>query len=135
MVDSSPEIAGLAIDLHKDLIEVPPPLRDLAHVASSSHPDLAGEHRPETVHPCPNALVANVDAALVEKVFDVAKRQWKSDVHRHRNLDDLGRRFEIAEWISRHETILAAPPYPLNRPVLLTMPSIPYSEDGVALGN
>jgi hypothetical protein len=34
--------------------------------------------------------MADVDAALVQKVFDIAKRERKSDVHQYAKLDDLG---------------------------------------------
>ena len=41
--------------------------------------------------------MADVDAALVEKVFDIAQREREPDVQHHRQADDLGRRLEIAE--------------------------------------
>ena len=41
-------------------------------------PDLGSEHRNEAVPPEPNRFVADVDAALVEQILDIAKRQWKS---------------------------------------------------------
>jgi hypothetical protein len=33
--------------------------------------------------------VADVDAALVQKVFDISERKWKPDIHHHREADDL----------------------------------------------
>ena len=123
MVDSSPKIVGLAIDLHKDLIEVPLPLRDLAHVARSADADLAGEHRAETVHPLPHALVANVDPAFVEEVFNIAQREREPDIHHHRELDDLGRRLEISERITGHLVTLAGSASLLNWPFPLTIPA------------
>lgn len=47
------------------------PLRDLAHMVGPTNADLAGEHRTEPVDPAPHALVADIDAALVQKVFDI----------------------------------------------------------------
>ena len=123
MVDSSPEIVGLAIDLHEDLIEMPLPLGDLSHVAGSTHPDLAREHGPETINPEPYAFVANIDSALMQKIFDIPKRERETHIHHHRKLDDLGRCFEISERISGHPETLTDLPYPLNRSVALTMPS------------
>jgi hypothetical protein len=73
-----------AIDLHEHLVDVPLPLRDLAHVAGAPQTDLAGEHRSETVHPLPNALMADVNSTLVKEVFDVAKGQRKTSVHHDR---------------------------------------------------
>ena len=37
MVDSPPEIAVLAVDLHERLIQMPPPLRIPAHVRDPPH--------------------------------------------------------------------------------------------------
>ncbi len=38
-------------------------------------PDLIGEHGPEPPPPEPHRLMADVDAALVQQVLDVAQRQ------------------------------------------------------------
>jgi len=124
MVDGSPEVMRLSVVLHEHLVQVPLPLRDLAQVAGAANADLAGKHRTEPIDPEPHALMADVNSTLMKEVFYIAQRKRKSDVHHDRKLDDLGRRFEIAKWISGHEAILAASPYPLNRPVLLTMPVI-----------
>ena len=45
MVDSAPEIAELAVDLHERLIQMPPPLRIPAHVRHPLFSDLGGKHR------------------------------------------------------------------------------------------
>jgi hypothetical protein len=37
-------------------------------------PDLSGKHRTKPVPPEPNRLVAEVDAALEEEIFDLAQR-------------------------------------------------------------
>ena len=71
MIDGAPEVMGLSIDLHEDLIEVPLPLRDLAHEAGASDPDLAGEHGSEPVDPKPHAFMANIDSTFVEEVLNV----------------------------------------------------------------
>ncbi len=47
--------------------------------------------------PEPHRLVADVDAALVQQVFDVAERQREPDVHHHRQADNLRARLEVAE--------------------------------------
>lgn len=39
----------------------------------------------------------------MQHVFNIAKRQWETDVHHHCELDDFGRRLEIAEWDFAHE--------------------------------
>ncbi|MEZ5986109.1 MAG: hypothetical protein R3B94_09175 [Hyphomonas sp.] len=46
--------------------------------------------------------MAGIDPALVKQVFDNSQRQWKPNIHYHRKLDDLGRRFEIAKRVLAH---------------------------------
>ncbi len=36
-----------------------------------------GEHQAKAVPPKPHRFVASVDAAFVQKIFGVSKRQWK----------------------------------------------------------
>lgn len=62
-------------------------------------PDLAGEHRAEPVPLEADRLVADVDAALVRQVVDVAQREQKPDIKHHRQADGLGAAFEAAERI------------------------------------
>src|SRR5208337_3153255 len=64
VVDSAPEIAELSVDLHKHLVQMPPPLRIAAHVRDPLLADLGGEHRAKPVPPKPDRLMADVDPAL-----------------------------------------------------------------------
>src|SRR5690606_28835863 len=82
---------------HENLVEMPAPSAR-AHALDAPLADLAGEHRPEPMPPEPHGLVADVDAAFVQQVFDTPQRERKADVHHHRQADDLGRRLEVAEW-------------------------------------
>jgi hypothetical protein len=100
MVDGAPEIKELAIDLHKDLVQMPTPLRIAAHVRDASLSDLGSEYRPKPVPPKPDCLVADLDPALGQKILDVAQRQRVSDVHHHDQTDDLWRAVEISEWVA-----------------------------------
>ena len=75
VVDSPPEIAHLAVDLHVDLVKMPAPVGVGAHVLDPLPADLAGEHRAEAVPPEPHGLMADVDAALEQEILDVAQRQ------------------------------------------------------------
>jgi len=59
----------------------------MLHAAPS---DLRGKHRTEPVLPQAHRLVADIDAALVRQVFDLAQGQGKADVHHHRQPDHLG---------------------------------------------
>ncbi len=55
---------------------------------------------PEPVPPGSYRLVADIDSALVEQVFDLPQRQGEADIHHDRQADDLGRGLEIKEWIA-----------------------------------
>jgi len=59
------------------------------HALNPLAADLAGEHRAEPVPPQPNRLMADVDAALEQKILDVAQRQRVADVHYHHQPDHL----------------------------------------------
>ena len=122
MTDGAPQVMGLPVDLHEDLVQVPLPSRELSPVARSADPNLTGKHRPETVAPRPHAFVTAVYPTLTKEVFDIPQRERTPNVHHDRKLIDLERRFEIAQWISRHAGMLRDLSYPLNCPVPLTMP-------------
>src|SRR5258708_39556759 len=100
MVDGAPKVVELAVDLHKHLVQMPAPLRIAAHVRDASLTDLGGEHRAKPVPPEPDGLVADVDPALGQEIFDVSKRQRVSHVHHHDQTDDLRRAVEISEGIA-----------------------------------
>jgi hypothetical protein len=111
MVDCAPQIAELAVDLHKHLIQMPAPLRIDAHVRDASLTNLGGEHRAKPVPPEPDGLVADVDPALGQQILDVSKRQRVSHVHHHDQIDDLWRAVEISERIA-HAPRLTQPGQP-----------------------
>src|SRR5271156_5476301 len=73
VIDSPPEIAELAVDLHEHLIQMPAPLRIAAHMRYPLLSNLGGEHRPKPIPPKPDCFVADVDPALGQKIFDVAQ--------------------------------------------------------------
>ena len=49
--------------------------------------------------PISHRFMANIDAAFVEQIFHIAKRQRKPDIEHHRQADNLAARFEIAKWV------------------------------------
>ena len=69
---------------------------------NASFPDLAGEYRTEPVPPETHRLMADIDAALKQQIFNLPQRQRIADVHHHRKADDLGRAIEITEGILHH---------------------------------
>ena len=99
LIHRPPQIMALAVDLDEHFIKVPAPLTKSTHPADTLAPDLCREHRSEPVPPQPHRLVADVDAALGEQVLDVAQGQRKTDIHQHRQPNDLRRGVEIPERV------------------------------------
>ncbi len=52
--------------------------------------DLMSEHWAKAIPPISNRFMANVDATLVQYVFDIAKGEGEPDIHHHGQADDLG---------------------------------------------
>ena len=73
MIDGAAQVVLDAIDLHKDLIEMPLQLSMLAHVGGALRSDLSGEDRAKPIDPVPHAFMADIDPTLMQKVFDIAK--------------------------------------------------------------
>jgi hypothetical protein len=69
------------------------------HALDAALPDLGGEHRTEAMPPKPDGLMADLDAALVQKVLDVPQREREPDIEHHRQSDDLGAGLEPFERI------------------------------------
>ena len=65
-------------------------------------------------------LVADIDTALGQQIFNLSQRQRVADIHHHRDADDLGRTVEIAEGIS-HPAKLWMPHLQIN-PFCMTTP-------------
>jgi hypothetical protein len=101
VIDGSPEVMHLAVDLHIDLVQVPSPVGVGSHAIDTLTPDFSGEHWAEAVPPEADRLVADIYAVLVEQVFHVTKRQRVFHIHHHHEADHLGGRVEIAERIGR----------------------------------
>lgn len=66
-------------------------------VACSPQPDFAGKQRAETDYQCPRALVADIDAGLMQEAFNKARRERKPDMEHNRKLDDLRQCLDVAE--------------------------------------
>jgi hypothetical protein len=94
------EIAALADDLHKDLVQMPSPLRIAARARDPLLADLGGEHRAKPAPPKPDGLRADVDPTLGQEIVDVVQRQRVSHVHHHDQTDDLRRAVEISERVA-----------------------------------
>jgi hypothetical protein len=81
---------GFAIDLHIDLIDVPFPVAKTPHPAYALPANIGREQGAEPVPPQPDRLVAKVDAALEQKVFDVPQGQRKSHIEHDDQADHFG---------------------------------------------
>ena len=87
----------LAIDLYKNLVQVPSPVRIRPHLLQAFTTDFCGEHRAKSVPPIPHRFVADVDAALVQQILNVSERKEKSNVRHHRQANDLRAAVKVLE--------------------------------------
>ena len=55
--------------------------------------------RPDGVFRNDNRLMADIDPTFMEQILDLSQRKRKTDIHHHRQADDLGRHLEISEWV------------------------------------
>jgi hypothetical protein len=75
-------------------------MMELPHARDAASADFGREDRPEPVPPELHALVADLDAALVQHVLDVPQGKREPDVEHHREADDLGARLEVPERVA-----------------------------------
>ncbi len=68
-------------------------------MTNTAFPDLGGKQRTKAVPPVPHGLMADVDSALEQKIFDLSQRQRVADIQHHSAADDLRRAIEITEGI------------------------------------
>src|SRR5271165_2210329 len=119
VIDSPPEIAELAVDLHKDLIQMPTPLGEAALMRYPFLSDLGGEHRAKSVPPKSDCLMADVDPPLGQEILDVAQRQRVPQVHHYDQTDHFRRAVEISKRIAHG---LKLPQPEAARKIGLTLP-------------
>jgi len=114
VVDGAPEIVCLAIDLHEYLVEVPAPTAGF-HALDPAFSDLSGKHRTEAMPPIPYRLVTDIDAALVQQILDIPKRQREPNVQHHCQADDFRAALKALEWLRfGHAETLRGGPARLN---------------------
>ena len=98
MIDSPQYIMPLAVDLHEHLIKIPAPAAGL-HSSNTPFSDLRRKHWAEPMPPESHSLMADIDAALVQQILEIAKGQRETDGQHRRQADNFAARFEIAKWI------------------------------------
>ncbi len=59
--------------------------------------DLRAKQRAEQVPPEPHRPMADLNAALVQQIFDILERQRVPDIHHHRQADDFRGRLKVAK--------------------------------------
>jgi hypothetical protein len=84
VIHSPPKGMRLAVDTHENLVQVPSPIRVRTHLLDTFTADFSGEHWAKSIPPVPHRFVADVDAALVQQVLDIAERKGKANVHHDR---------------------------------------------------
>ena len=99
MIHRAPQVVDLAVDLHKDPVQIPLPIQVAADSLSSAATDFGGKKRAEPVPPKPDRLVADIYPVFVEKVLDVSKRKREPNIPHDRQSDNLRRCFEVAERV------------------------------------
>jgi hypothetical protein len=87
----------LTVDLQENLVEVQLPMCPWPHPVHPSAADLSREHQTEPVPPKPYRLMADVDAAFMQKIFHIPQRERKPHIHHNSQADDLGARLKITK--------------------------------------
>ena len=72
VIHGSPKVVRLAVNLYKNLIQMPLPVRVCAHLLNPFSADLGCKHRSKSVPPEPDRLMADLDAAFVQQVLNVS---------------------------------------------------------------
>lgn len=73
MIDRSPEVGHLAIELHVHLVGMPFPLLRASHAAQELAANVCSNERTERFAPVPHRLMADVDAGLEQQVLDTSQ--------------------------------------------------------------
>jgi hypothetical protein len=63
VVDRSTDVMRDAVDLHEDLIQMPPPVGQGPHAIDPLSSDIGGEYRAKSVPPEAHRLMADLNAA------------------------------------------------------------------------
>jgi len=91
VIHSPPQVVGFAVDLHKDLVEMPLPVGTRSRLTDTVLTDFSCKQRSEPVSPKPHCFVTDLDPAFVQQVFYIPERERKLIVQHHGQSNDLGR--------------------------------------------
>ncbi len=76
---------------------MPLPVRIGAHPGHPVLADISRRHRPKSVPPEADGLVADINPALMEKILHIAQRGRKPNTEHHSQADDFRTGFEVAK--------------------------------------
>jgi hypothetical protein len=114
--DSAPNAAAFGVDLDEHLIKVPAPLWPGSKPVRAYRADSCGKTGPKPLYSKPDRPVADVDAALVQKILDTPQRQRKAHIEHNCEANDLGAAVKLFERVgSGHEAMPRGGPARLNR--------------------
>jgi hypothetical protein len=69
VIDGASQVVGFTRNFHEYLVHMPAPLRDLTHPLRTSFAYHSCREVTESIDPKPDALVANIIAALMEQTL------------------------------------------------------------------
>jgi hypothetical protein len=92
-----PELVPHPIDLYKNLVQVPAPLRLRPHALHPLVPDFCRKYRTKPVPPVPHGYMADFNPAFVQQILNVAQRQREPDIQHYRQADDLKASLQVTE--------------------------------------
>ena len=115
LVNGTPEILPLALDVHEEFVQVPGVAQ-----ASLPSPERPGVRRTECPTPLPNGLVGHGDAPLCQEIFGVSETQTKAVVKPDGVADDQrGKAVSVVAGALLFIGLLCQPPSQLDNTVLL----------------
>ncbi len=79
VVDRTPEVHHLIVEVHVHLIKMPTPIAEATHAINAPATDFACKHWPEAVPPTAHGLVSKVVTALEQQVFHVPQTQRQTE--------------------------------------------------------
>ena len=101
VIDCAPQVHHFPIHPDVHLIKMPLPMAEATHPADPLATNVGSEQRAKPVPPEPHRLVAEIDAALEQQVFDVPQAEREADIHEDNEPDHLRRGVEPLEWTGR----------------------------------
>jgi hypothetical protein len=104
LIDSTPEIVPLALDVHEELVHVPDV--SLTTLPTSEAPSVVES---ELLTPLANGLMGDDDSPLCQELLNISEAQTESVIQPHRVTDDLGRKpvSVVATHCAVHQRSLA----------------------------